>query len=405
MKYRWATFTAVFGAMLCLGSGPAVAAPDEGTISVDGAPVRVAIAADGTAYLGNYGQGGGIFVVPPGATKPSRTISTGGHITTGLGLGPDGTLYVATADGDQSAVGVVPAGAADMARTIPVSAGFHPLAVGPDGTVYVANSTGNTVSVIAPQGTAVGRTIKVGAGPAEIAVAKDGTAFVSNQTAGTVSVIPAGADAVSKTIELVSDTGTSQEPHGIAAGPEGTVYVANIKSNDIAVIKAGADTVAERIYVEGGPQDVTVAPDGSLYVTSLLTQKLSVIRPHAKVVGGSISTDGGPGHLAVAPDGSVIVISPGSGPGQGSVVRYSAEALAATPLASGASTAAAPAATPAPEAASQPAAEAQPSAGSWNALPAVAGGVAAVVVGVAVWILLKGRRRKAGLAAGASQAG
>ena len=405
MKYRWATFTAVFGAILCLGSVPAVAAADEAAISVNGTPVRVAIAADGTAYLGNYGQGGGIFVVPPGATRASRTISTGGHVTTGLALGPDGTLYVATADGDQSAVGVIPAGDAEVARTIPVSAGFHPLAVGPDGTVYVANSTGNTVSVIAPQATAVDRTIKVGAGPAEIAVAKDGTAFVTNQVAGTVSVIPAGADTVSKTIELISDTGTSQQPHGIAAGPDGTVYVSNIKSNEIAVIKPAAGTVVERIYVEGGPQDVAIAPDGSLYVTSLLTEKLSVIRSHAKEVAGSIPTDGGPGHLAVAPDGSVIVISPGSGPGQGSVVRYSAEALAATPPASGASTAAAPAAAPAPEAAPQPAAGTQPSAGSWNALPAVAGGVAAVVVGVAVWILVNGRRRKAGPAAGASQAG
>ena len=130
MKYRWATFTAVFGAILCLGAAPAVAAPAE-VLEVGGTPVRVAIAADGTAYLGNYGQGGGIFVVPSGATKPTRTISTGGHITTGLALGPDGTLYVATTtDGDQSAVGVIPAGDAGMARTIPVSAGFHPLAGG-----------------------------------------------------------------------------------------------------------------------------------------------------------------------------------------------------------------------------------------------------------------------------------
>lgn len=127
---------------------------------------------------------------------------------------------MATADGDQGAVGVIPAGDAAVARTIPVSAGLHPLAAGPDGTVYVANPEGDTVSVIAPSGTTVDRTIKVGAGPAEIAVTKDGTAFVTNQTAGSVSVIPAGADAVSKTIELVSDTGTSEEPHGIAAGPD-----------------------------------------------------------------------------------------------------------------------------------------------------------------------------------------
>lgn len=307
MKYRRATFTAVLGAILCLSSAPAVAAPEE-AIQIDGTPVRAAIAADGTAFLGNYGQGGGVFVVPLGATSPSRTISTGGHTVTGLALGPDGTLYVSIVDDapDQDAVGVIPDGADAVARIIPVPAGLHSLAAGADGTVYVANPAGNTVSVIAPNGTAVDRTIKMGAGPAEIAVAKDGTAFVSNQIAGSVSVIPAGSDAVARTIELISDTGTSEEPHGIAAGADGTVYVANIKSNEVAVIRPGADSATARIDVEGGPQDVALAPDGSLYVTSLLTQQLSVIQPHAKEVGSSIATDGGPRHLAVAP----TVLSP-----------------------------------------------------------------------------------------------
>ncbi|WP_157365152.1 Vgb family protein [Arthrobacter sp. QXT-31] len=401
MRYRWAASTAVIGAMLGLAAAPAVAAADE-AIYIYGTPVRVAIAADGTAYLGNYGQGGGVFVVPSGTTKAARTLSTGGRITTGLALGPDGTLYVATAEGDQGAVGIIPPGAAGVERTVPVSAGLHPLAAGPDGTVYVANPAGNSVSVIAPNGTAVDRTIKVGAGPAEIAVTKDGTAFVTSQTAGTVSVIPAGADTVSKTIELISDTGTSEQPHGIAAGPDGTVYVANIKSSDIAVIKPGADTAAERIFVGGGPQDVAIASDGSLYITSLLSQKLSVIRPHAKDVAGSIPTDGGPGHLAVAPDGSAMVISPAvSWPGDGAVVRYSAAALAA---ASQGSTAAALSAAPAGEAA-VPAA-----AGSGNALPAgfwytLPGGVGAAVVALAAWILVKGRRRQGRPEDGASSAG
>jgi YVTN family beta-propeller protein len=403
MKYRWATFTAVLGAILCLGSAPAVAAPGE-AIHIDGTPVRAAIAADGTAFLGNYGQGGGVFVVPPGATRPSRTISTGGHRVTGLVLDPDGILYVAIVDDapNQDAVGVIPAGAAAVERTIPVPAGRHPLAAGTDGTVYVANSGGNTVSVIAPNGTAVDRTIEVGSGPAEIAVAKDGTAFVSNQIAGTVSVIPAGTHTVARTIELISDTGTSEEPHGIAAGPDGTVYVANIKSGEVAVIQPGADVAAGRIYVGGGPQDVALAPDGSLYVTSLLTQKLSVIRPQAKEVGSSIPTDGGPGHLAVAPDGSVIVMSPGSFPGGGSVVRYSAVALAAEPQ--GPTAAPAPASGAAPAAAPDPKTTAQPAGGSSSALPAVAGGVAAAFAATAVWSLVKGRRTRAGLAAGASQA-
>ncbi len=403
MTYRSATFTAVLGAVLCFGSAPAMAAADE-TIQIDGTPVRAVIAADGTAFLGNYGQGGGVFVVPSGATSPSRTISTGGHRVTGLALDPDGILYVALVDDapDQDAVGVIPAGAAIVERTVPVPAGRHPLAAGPDGTVYVANSAGNTVSVIAPNGTAVDRTIEVGAGPAEIAVAKDGIAFVSNQIAGTVSVIPAGAHTVARTIELVSDTGTSKEPHGITAGSDGTVYVANIKTGEVAVIQPGADTAAGRIYVGGGPQDLALAPDGSLYVTSLLTQKLSVIRPHAKEVGSSIRTDGGPGHLAVAPDGSVIVISPGSAPGRGSVVRYSAAALAAEPQGPTEAAAPAPGAAAATATATSPDREAtaQPAAGSPSALPAVAGGMAAAFVAAAVWFLVMGHRKKARLAAG-----
>jgi YVTN family beta-propeller protein len=201
---------------------------------------------------------------------------------------------------------------------------------------------------------------------------------------------------------MVSDTGTSEAPHGAAAGPDGTVYVANIKSSDIAVIKPGSGTVAERIYVEGGPQDVAIAQDGSLYVTSLLTRQLSVIRPETTDVARSLPTDGGPGHLAVAPDGSVIVISPGTGAAGGLVSRFSAAVLAE---ASQSSTAATPAASAAPAAAPASGTAAQPFAGSWNALPAVAGGVAALVVGVAVWILVNARRRRAGLAAGASQAG
>lgn len=63
MKYRSATFTAVLGAVLCFGSASAMAAADE-AIQIDGTPVRAVIAADGTASLGNYGQGAGVFVVP-----------------------------------------------------------------------------------------------------------------------------------------------------------------------------------------------------------------------------------------------------------------------------------------------------------------------------------------------------
>lgn len=101
------------------------------------------------------------------------------------------------------------------------------------------------------------------------------------------------------------------------------------------------------------------------------------------------------------------MISPGSAPGGGSVVRYSAAALTAEPQESTAAAAQASgaASAPATAATSDIEATAQPAGRSSNALPAMAGGVTAAFAAAAVWFLVKGRRRKAGLAAGANQAG
>ena len=259
-------------AVLFLGAAPAVGAPAE-ILDVGGTPLGVVVGSDGTAYVGDYGAGG-IRVIPPGASRPSRTLSTGINVS-GIALAPDGTLYAAAQDSatGEAVVGVIPPGAAGVVRSIPVSDGNHLIAAGPDGTVFVPNPSEGTVSVIAPNGSAVDRIVTVGAGPVEVAVTKDGTAFVTNQYGGTVSVIPAGANTVSRTIQVSSTPGRTENPHGIAAGPDGTIYVTNISSNDVAVIKPGADTVAYRIYVPGGPTEAAVGPDGTLYVASALTSR------------------------------------------------------------------------------------------------------------------------------------
>jgi hypothetical protein len=96
VKNRSLRVAATVGAVLLLGTAPAVAAPAE-VLDVGGTPVAVVVGADGTAYVGNYDGAGGLRVIPPGAARPSRTISTGTHVS-GLAMAPDGTLYVAHQD-------------------------------------------------------------------------------------------------------------------------------------------------------------------------------------------------------------------------------------------------------------------------------------------------------------------
>ena len=73
--------------------GVPAAPADEGTvISVGGPPVGVAAGPDGTVYVTRCEWGGGIFVLPPGATAPVRTIRTG-DFPSSVASAPDGTLY------------------------------------------------------------------------------------------------------------------------------------------------------------------------------------------------------------------------------------------------------------------------------------------------------------------------
>ncbi|QCO98208.1 hypothetical protein FCN77_11485 [Arthrobacter sp. 24S4-2] len=263
--------------------------------------------ADGTAYIGDYSSGGGVSVLPPGADKPSRTLTTG-YGAAGMALSADGTLYVERWDfaKQQETMGVIPKGSSGVTRTIALTRGAHLIAAAPDGTVFVPNPDLGTVSVIPPGADAPAREIVVGGNPREVAVAKDGIAYVTNQNDGTVSVIPAGASSVSRTIQVSSTPGRTSDPHGIAVGPDGTVYVTNITANDVAVIKPGDATVAYRVAVPGGPKEVVVGPDGTVYVL-YMANGLSVIRPGGTSVSLGLPTGQDPGHLALEPDGSVLV--------------------------------------------------------------------------------------------------
>jgi YVTN family beta-propeller protein len=196
-----------------------VAAPAE-VLDAGGTPVGVVVGTDGTAYVGNYDGAGGVRVIPPGAARPSRTIST--HVS-GLAMAPDGTLYVAHQDSatGKDVVGVIPAGGAGVARSIPVSRGNHLIAAGPDGTIYVTSISSNHVAVIEPGAETVAYNIPVPGGPQEAAVGHDGTLYVTGVLNRVLSRIPPGATAVGASIP------TDSNPGRLAVAPDGTVIVAS----------------------------------------------------------------------------------------------------------------------------------------------------------------------------------
>jgi YVTN family beta-propeller protein len=136
-------------------------------------------------------------VIPPGAARPARTVSTGNHVS-GPAMAPDGTLYAAYQDSatGQDVVGAIPPGANAAARTIQVSSipgtteNPHGIATGPDGTIYVASISSNHVAVIEPGAETVAYNIYVPGGPQEAAVGQDGTLYVTGVLNRVLSVVP-----------------------------------------------------------------------------------------------------------------------------------------------------------------------------------------------------------------------
>lgn len=388
------------GGALLISAGPSSASSGD-VVNTGGAPLGVVIDSGGTAYIGDL-SGGGVRVLPTGATEASQILKTS-LLVGGIAIAGDGTLYVEGWDPvkRQEEIGVIPKGAAGVERTIAETLGSHLIAAAPDGTLYVPNYDAGTISVIPAGADAPSQVIQVGAGPREVAVAQDGTVYVTNQVGGTVSVIPPGAS-TSRTVQVSSAAGETDNPHGIAVGPDGTVYVADITANDVAVIKPGGSTPSYRVPVPGGPKEVAVASDGTAYVLSS-ADHLSVIPPGATAVTSSLPTAHNPGHIAVRANGSVLITVPESH----SVAVFPRNALSSPPTAPPSQAPINTATPSSPSAAAQSTSAPQPlgrpksaasSGGSWVSLPAIFGVVvSALLLGALATVVVGMRRRRQGM--------
>ena len=246
------------------------------TISVGNGPYGVAVAANGNAYVTNY-LAGTVSVIDTSLNLGTATIAVengpyGGPY--GVAVAANGNAYVTNPDA--AAVSVIDTSSNTVTATIPVGTGPYGVAVAANGNAYVTNFADDTVSVIDTSSNTVTATIPVGTGPTGVAVAPNGNAYVTNSDSNTVSVIDASLNTVTATIPV------GGYPHGVAFTTTGKAYVTNSGVNTVSVIDLSSNNVAATVPVGGVfPLGVAVTANGNVYVTNAADYTVSVITPGA----------------------------------------------------------------------------------------------------------------------------
>lgn len=154
----------------------------------------------------------------------------------GLTFGPDGHLYVASADDDRVARfdGATGAWLADVVSGAPLD-GPRDLAFGPDGALYVGNAATNEVLRYDPAtGGLTGRFGATGlSGPTGFTFDEDGALWVAGVLSQTLHRfdLATGSELERRTHPLL------RGPHDLALGPDGWIYVTNVQAGAARIVK------------------------------------------------------------------------------------------------------------------------------------------------------------------------
>jgi outer membrane protein assembly factor BamB len=224
----------------------------------EGAMPFMAIAADGTLYVTNVGEGMDA-VHPDGSLAWAVTLTDASTLIGGGGpaVRPDGTVYVEIGDGTTAAV--TPAGSVRWeARTLPSDApdaGGTPglpigggLAIGADGTLYAAAGDGNTgttaLVATSPGGSTKWSLPLTGALSSNPIVMSDGTLVVPASLPQRVLLVSSAGNLIGTVpVGAVGTRGLGNA----ALTPDGTLYVGSGDAHLYAVAggltgsDAGAD--------------------------------------------------------------------------------------------------------------------------------------------------------------------
>ncbi|MFD7416955.1 hypothetical protein [Kitasatospora purpeofusca] len=276
--------------------------PSATTAATAGAPSPTLLVTD-------FGADTVTFVDP---SRPGRAADLGsvrvGTAPYGLAVAPDGTAWVATAEGvavvdtrTRTRVALVP----HTTRTGPVTTGEYRgggmgIALSPDGTrAYVGVNVpgGNgTLEVVDTATRAVVRVVPVGRRPFDVDVSADGRqVYVTDHDSFDVVTVDTATWAARRTEVAPYGTegglGSWLKPHYAAVRPSDGALLLPFEGERLAVVDPSTGRVTvEPMTADTHQHGVTAAPDGTLYIVGT-----GPIDP---------ATDAGPSLTVRAPDGS-----------------------------------------------------------------------------------------------------
>jgi DNA-binding beta-propeller fold protein YncE len=219
-----------------------------------------------------------------------------------LAFGPDGHLYVVSAD--SHAIYVFDPDSAEPQTSFGASAGLvspRGAAFGPDGNLYVGDGGSGTVFVFDRQGNYL-HSVGTGSGlsaPCALTFSADGHLFVASADSGRIHEFdPSGA-----LLQVLGENTDLVRPVALAMTANGNLLVSSETTNSVLVFGADGQQLAEigagsQLSQPGG---VAVGPDGHLYVASRGTDKVMVFSTNGSFVRSFGKKLSGASDLAFAP--------------------------------------------------------------------------------------------------------
>jgi outer membrane protein assembly factor BamB len=224
--------------------------------AVTGGPIfsSPVVGPSGTIYVGS--NDGNLYAIGK-AGITSWTYLTGGAVQSSPAVAPSGEVYVGSNDGNVYAI--YPNGSLQWKYNTTATV-FSSPAIGPDGTIYVGSSNG-IVYALAPNGTLDWEFGTGGPVLASPALGANGTVYIGSQDSNLYAIEPNGSE------QWAFHTNGSIFSSA-AVDSRGTIFFGNDGYNVYALFPNGS---LEWKYDAGGrvKSSPIVGPDGSLYFTTV----------------------------------------------------------------------------------------------------------------------------------------
>jgi outer membrane protein assembly factor BamB len=211
-----------------------------------------AIGPDGTIYVGSYD--GNIYALSPDGSQ-KWAFQTGGEVSSSPAIGPDGTIYAGSSDGKFYALN--PDGSQKWARSYAYAVRRSDSAIGSDGIIYVASGFG--LLALNPDGVQ-----KWASFPAEqtiwcIAISYGGTIYAGSSDGNFYALNADGSQKWSFEIDYV------HSPPAIDS--DGTIYIGSTDGKIYALTGEGSQ---KWVFPTGNHvfSSPAIGGDGTIYVGS-----------------------------------------------------------------------------------------------------------------------------------------